>query len=97
MSSPQFTHALKDADPYGWALPAAIPHDAGYHDSLEILKDGVWVKFTLPKEMCDLMFKELLEVLAETPEHRAEILPFYEAVHLGGQSSFDEARGRAAA
>jgi hypothetical protein len=97
MSSPQFTHVLSAAEPYGWALPAAVAHDGGYHDDLEKWTVDGWKKITLTKAECDQMFYDLLLLLAagNLPQQSLAKL-FYEAVHLGGQAAFNEGRARAA-
>lgn len=141
MSSPQFTHAAADADPYGWPLRAAVPHDGGYHDGLEMwvepkikdlgydsnyicsqcgadsngpqihqlthhlvppltveeavqdLSKGFWKRITLTKDDCDQMFYDLLVVLAAGNEKKLiEARAFYEAVHLFGQTAFNQGR-----
>ena len=93
MSSPQFTHLFSLAEPYGWALPAAVPHDGGYHDDLEKLTPDGWQKITLTKEECDQMFYDLLILLAAGNFEKQELAKvFYEAVHLGGQTAFNQGR-----
>ena len=95
LSSPQFTHSL--AEPYGWGLLAAVPHDAGYHDSIEECVNGQWVHVTLTKDECDRMFYDLLLVLAAGKAARVmQAMAFYEAVHLGGLEAFNQGRERAA-
>lgn len=97
MSSPQFTHVFTAADPYGWALPAAVPHDGGYHDDLEKWTVDGWQPITLTKAECDQMFYDLLQLLAAGNEAKLiESRAFYEAVHLGGLAAFNEGRERAA-
>lgn len=95
MSSPQFTHVFSAADPYGWALPAAVPHDGGYHDDLEKWTVDGWKKITLTKNECDEMFYDLLVLLAAGDVGKLiEAKAFYEAVHLGGQAAFDAGRAK---
>lgn len=97
MSSPQFLHVWKSTAARGWAFPAAVPHDGGYHDALEMLsRYGEWVKFSPTKDDCDAIFKELMETIADTTQKQFELLAFYEAVHLCGQAAFDEGRAKAA-
>lgn len=97
MSSPQFTHVLSAADPYGWALPAAVPHDGGYHDDLEKWTVDGWQKITLEKFECDQMFFDLLNLLAAGDQQKQSLAKlFYEAVHLGGQEAFNQGRATAA-
>jgi len=93
MSSPQFTHAVAGLEAYGWALPAAVIHDGGYHDELEIQAAGDWRPFTFSKDECDQLLKELLDVLAGEDKARQDLaLVIYEAVHLFGQPAFDAGR-----
>ena len=102
LSSPQFTHALPDAEPFGWATVPAVLHDAGYHDDLEAfhaypeggLLAGAWRKFTLSKSDCDQMFLELLQSIATTTQHQLEADMFWLAVSRGGQPAFDAGRAR---
>lgn len=97
MSSPQFTHLFDMAEPYGWALPAAVPHDGVYHDAIEQLTPSGWVPFDFGKEAGDVLFKELLDVLAgpDTEKQRLALV-FYEAVRLAGQEAFNMGRREAA-
>jgi len=93
LSSPQFLRAAPDLDSRDWAYPAAVCHDGGYHDALELqLLDGSWQKITLTKDECDQMFKDLLDTLALTEKQKLEASAFYEAVHLLGQAAFNEGR-----
>ena len=103
MSDPKWLHIFADGDPFGWAFPAALPHDGGYHDDLEIWiqpKDGTaghWEHFNCDKATCDQMLFELLCVLAAGNEKRmVEARAIYEAVHLGGLAAFNQGRERAA-
>jgi len=97
MSSPQFTHIISGVEPYGWALPAAVAHDGGYHDDLEVFENGEWKPFAITKQECDEMFYELLLILAAGEGVKVvQAMAFYEAVHLGGQSAFDQGRELAA-
>lgn len=97
MSSPQFLHAIRGAEDYGWNLFAAQAHDGGYHDDLEECVNGVWVKVTLKKSECDSMFYDLCLLIAAGNSKRVALsMVFYQAVHLGGLQSFNEARERAA-
>ena len=96
MSSPQFSHLIKLCAPRGWAFPAAVAHDGGYHDAIERQNAlQSWVPITFTKDECDQLFHDLLETLADTVEKQALILPFYEAVRLAGQPAFNEARQQA--
>lgn len=97
MSSPQFTHVLSAADPYGWALPAAVPHDGGYHDDIEKWTVDGWKKITLTKPECDQMFFDLLNLIAAGDVQKQSLAKlFYEAVHIGGLAAFNQGRERAA-
>lgn len=91
MSSPQFTHVVNVAEPYGWALPASVPHDGGYHGDLELeVNPGEWHPVEFTKDECDQCFNDLLGVLANGNEEKICLArAFYEAVHLFGQSSYD--------
>ena len=88
----------------GWALPAAVSHDGGYHGHLEIWHeqrlieavdssehtiDGYWDVFDLSKDDCDVLLKELLDTIADTLEKKDAILIIFEAVHLAGQAAWD--------
>ena len=93
LSSPQFLHLDKDVDSRDWAYPAAVCHDGGYHNDLEILRnDNSWESFTLTKDECDSMFKELMDTLAVTAAQKAQAIIFYEAVHLFGGPAFSAGR-----
>lgn len=98
MSSPQYTHVFESADPYGWALPAAVAHDGVYHNAIEqCIGQGGWIPIDFGKDNGDQLFHDLLVVLANGNEARLmEARAFYEAVHLGGQTAFDEGRRQAA-
>ncbi len=93
LSSPQFIRLDPDVDSRCWAYPAAVMHDGGYHDDLEILRpEGNWEKFTLSKDECDQLFKELMDSMATTEDQRRETIVFYEAVHLFGVEAFNAGR-----
>jgi hypothetical protein len=93
LSSPQFTHLDPDIDSRDWAYPPAVAHDGGYHDAIEMQNQfGEWVKFTFTKDECDTLFKELMDSIATDDKQRAEALAFYEAVHLFGQTAFNQGR-----
>jgi len=96
MSSPAITHAFPDISPRCWAFPGAIAHDGGYHDDLEVAtNDGEWRRFSLTKEESDQMLHDLLLTLADTPQKVILAGLIYQAVHLGGQPSFDAGRSAA--
>lgn len=103
LSSPQFAQIFPFAERRGWGAPAAVPHDGVYHDDIEIWiqpQDGTpahWQAIDLGKDNGDQLFHDLLVVLADGNEARLmEARAFYEAVHLGGQTAFDEGRQAAA-
>jgi hypothetical protein len=97
MSSPQFTHMITTAAPYGWALPAAVAHDGGYHDDLELYTVDGWKPFRITKDECDQMFYDLLLLLAAGDSRKVmAAMAFYEAVRFGGLSAFNQGRERAA-
>jgi len=91
MSDPKFLQCVEALDPYGWILPAAVPHDGGYHRHIEIFAGGEWKPFQMDRASCDDMFYELALVLAGEDKIKQKLaFAFYEAVKLGGQSSYDE-------
>jgi len=53
------------------------------------LHDSLYRKAKWPKDKCDSWFKTAMELEGVNLEERVTL---YEAVHLGGQSSFDEDR-----
>lgn len=98
LSSPQFTHCSELLEPYGDFLPAAVAHDGGYHDGVEIETPEGWKPFHLSKDDCDRMLYDLTLVLAGGDEEKQKVaLLIYEAVHLGGKSSYDEGHAKAIA
>lgn len=107
LSSPQFLHIGADTDSRDWAYPAAVAHDGGYHDSLDVWRPerviedanensqtipGFWEPFTLAKDECDQMFKELMDSIAVNDRQRMEAIAFYEAVRIFGQAAFNAGR-----
>jgi len=97
MSSPQFTHVFKFTDPYGWALPAAVAHDGGYHDALDEWTVDGWRAVSMTKDDCDQMFYDLLILLAAGDvTHHLEAMAFYECVRLGGLAAYNQGHARAA-
>src|SRR5690242_9195398 len=90
MSSPQFAHAISLFEPYGWMLPAAVPHDGGYHGGLEVETPAGWKPENLDKDECDMMFHQLALVLAGNDKDKQNAaLVAYEAVHFGGLVSWN--------
>lgn len=91
MSSPQFTHVLKDANPWGWAARAAVAHDGCYHRALDESHDNglTWLPISMSKDDGDTMFKELMDAIATSDSDRNEAILFYESVHIAGQAAFD--------
>lgn len=76
-------------DPWGWAAPAAVPHDGGYHGAIDIWTGAAWQPFRMGQDDCDTMFKDLLDVQAgDDPDKQALVIPLYEAVHLFGREAY---------
>jgi hypothetical protein len=80
LASLGFTH-------YGRWWCAAVGHDLLYRD---VATDQFGQKLRLPKDDCDLLFKEMM-IATKVPDEK--VAELYEAVHLFGQSAFDEDRG----
>lgn len=94
LSSPQFAHCLPGLNPYGWTLPAAVAHDAGYHRGIRQLTPDGWKDIALTKDDCDLMLYELLLALAGEDEGKKKLaLVIYESVHLFGKEAWAKAKG----
>lgn len=88
MSSPQFLHFFHALEPYGWALPAAIAHDAAYHGDMEQLCNEFWKPFPITKDEADLMLLELLEAIAKNDFQRGEAKGIFGAVQMFGHEAW---------
>jgi hypothetical protein len=79
--------AGEDGAEYGLC---AFLHDLCYRNTLlRVLPDGSTQLAALPKDRCDLLLKESME-LCGVPAHI--VFEIYEGVRLGGQGSFCEDR-----
>lgn len=92
---PSVPDALDSVEsPFGPVWLPAVLHDLAYRVYLEVMSNGFWMIAVLPKDACDNLFNE---AMISTGVPHAKRLIFYEAVHLGGQSSFDYDRALYAA
>ena len=91
MSDPKLLQLLSDGNPWGWVARAAVAHDGGYHRALDesFNNGGSWMPISMDKDDCDLMLKELLDVIAIDDRERNEAILIYEAVKFGGQPAYD--------